>query len=185
MKSFQNKLYWIPIVIFMVGIFYSCENNLDKVKKIAIQPDSPDETSEDLHVIYTDSGMAQIEIFSHIAETYTLPKEKTKFKDGLKVNFYSNDGEIEATLTSLYGEIDKKTGNITVKDSVEMVNLAKQKTLKSEVLYWDKGGDSIYTDKPVVITSPDMILSGVGAWATPNLDTAQFYNPTAKIYLNE
>lgn len=167
----------------MVGFFYSCENDINKVKKIAIQPDSPSETSEDLHVIYTDSGMAQIEIYSHIAETYVLPKEKTKFKDGLKVNFYSDDGEIEATLTSLYGEIDKKTGNITVRDSVKLINLENKKTLKTEVLYWNKGGDSIYTDKPVVIKSPDMILSGVGAWATPNLDTAQFYHPTAKIYL--
>lgn len=169
----------------MVGIFYSCVNDINKVKKISIQPDSPDETSEGLHIIYTDSGMAQIEIYSNIAETYTLPEDKTKFKDGLKVNFYSDDGEIEAVLTSLYGEIDKRTGNITVRDSVKLVNLEKQKTLKTEVLYWDKGGDSIYTDKPVVITSPDMVLSGVGAWATPNLDTAQFYNPTAQIYLNK
>lgn len=169
----------------MAGIFYSCVNDLEKVKKITTHPDNPDETSERLHVIYTDSGFAQIEIFATIAETYSHPKPVTKFKDGLKVNFYNEDGDIQSVLTSMFGEIDNESGNIIVRDSVELVNIEEKKTLKTEVLYWNKEGDSIFTNKPVVITSPDMILSGVGAWTTPAFDTAQFYKPTAKIYLNE
>lgn len=172
-------------MIFMTGIFFSCVNDLDKVKKITTHPENPDETSEKLHVIYTDSGYAQIEIFANIAETYALPKNVTKFKDGLKVNFYKDDGTVGSVLTSLFGEIDGETGNITVRDSVKLVNLVQQKTLETEVLYWNKSGDSIYTNKPVVITSPDMILSGVGAWTTPLFDTAQFFKPTAKIFIKE
>lgn|SRR5690554_2423402 len=172
-------------MIFMMGFFFSCVNDLEKVKKITTHPNNPDETSEDLHVIYTDSGYAQIEIFASIAETYTQPKKVTKFKDGLKVNFYNDQGEVGSVLTSLFGEIDGKTGNITVRDSVKLVNLEKEKTLESEVLYWNKNGDSIYTNKAVVIKSSDMILSGMGAWTTPAFDTAQFYKPTAKIYLKD
>lgn len=178
-------MYLIPVMIFMTGIFFSCVNDLNKVKKITTHPNNPDETSEMLHVIYTDSGNAQIEIFATIAETYSRPKKVTKFKDGLKVNFYNEQGEVGSVLTSLFGEIDGESGNITVRDSVKLVSLAKQKTLESEVLYWNKNGDSIYTNKPVVITSPDMVLSGIGAWTTPVFDTAQFYKPTAKIFLKD
>jgi len=185
LKNKSHKLHWIPVLFIMAGIFYSCVNDLDKVKKITSHPDSPDETSENLHIIYTDSGFAQIEIFATIAETYSNPTAVTKFKDGLKVNFYNDEGEIQSVLTSLFGEIDNEKGNITVRDSVELVNVEEQKTLKTEVLYWNKSGDSIYTNRPVVITSPDMVLSGVGAWTTPAFDTAQFYKPTAKIYLKE
>lgn len=169
----------------MMGIFFSCVNDLEKVKKITTHPDNPEETSEMLHVVYTDSGYAQIEIFANIAETYVYPKKVTKFKDGLKVNFYKDDGTVGSVLTSLFGEIDEKSGNITVRDSVKLVNLEQEKTLESEVLYWNKDGDSIYTNKAVVIKSPDMILSGIGAWTTPEFDTAEFYKPTAKIYLND
>lgn len=178
-------MYLIPVMIFMTGIFFSCVNDLDKVKKITTHPDNPDETSEMLHIIYTDSGYAKFEIYANIAEKYAQPKEITKFKDGLKVNFYNDDGEIGSVLTALFGEIDAETGNITVRDSVKLVNLLKQKTLETEVLYFNKGGDSIYTNKPVVITSPDMILSGIGAWTTQEFDTAQFYKPTAKIFLKD
>ncbi|PKR79692.1 LPS export ABC transporter periplasmic protein LptC [Brumimicrobium salinarum] len=169
----------------MTGIFISCENDLQKVKKITTHPNQPDETSEELHVIYTDSGYAQIEIFAKIAETYAEPKKITEFKDGLKVNFYNDDGDVASVLTSLYGQIDGVSGNITVRDSVKFLNVKQEKTLATEVLYWNKGGDSIYTNKPVVITSPDMVVSGVGAWTTRAFDTAQFYEPTAKIYLNK
>src|SRR5690554_3166019 len=130
----------------MTGIFFSCVNDLEKVKKITTHPNNPDETSEELHIIYTDSGYAQIEIFAHIAETYAKPRNVTKFKDGLKVNFYKEDGTVGSVFTSLFGEIDGKTGDITVRDSVKLVNLEEEKTLESEVLYWNKNGDSIYTN---------------------------------------
>ncbi len=178
-------MYLIPVMIFMTGFFFSCVNDLDKVKKITTHPNNPDETSEMFHVIFTDSGYATIEIFATIAETYSQPSKLTKFKDGLKVNFYKDDGTVGSVLTSLFGEIDDKTGNITVRDSVKLVNLVEEKTLETEVLYWNKSGDSIYTNKAVVITSPDMILSGIGAWTTPMFDTAQFYKPTAKIFLKD
>jgi len=185
LKSALHKLFWIPVVIITTGIFYSCENDLDKVKKVHVNPDSPDETSKNLHIVYTDSGLPQLEIFATIAETYSQPKSKTKFKDGLRVNFYTESGETGSVLTSLFGEIDNESGNIVVRDSVKLVNLADNRTLETEELFWNKGEDSIYTNKSVVITSSDMIISGMGAWTTPAFDTAQFYQPTATIYLNK
>lgn len=183
--SFIQKIVIIPVVLVMAGMFFSCVNDLNKVKRITTRPNSPNETSEHLHVVFTDSGMAQVEIFATIAETYSKPKEVTQFKDGLKVNFFNPDGSIASTLTSLYGEIDQKTGDIVVRDSVRLKNLEEKKTLETEVLYWNQLGDSIYTDKAVVVKSPDMIISGKGAWTTPKFDTAQFYKPTAKIFLKD
>lgn len=167
----------------IVGIFFSCVNDLDKVKRISNSPNSPDETSEFFHVTFTDSGFAQIEIHARIAETYSSPKKVTKFKDGLQVNFFNDQGKIVSTLNSVYGEIDDETGDITVRDSVVFINIEEEKRLETEVLYWIKGGDSIFTDKDVVIKSPDMILYGVGAWTTPLFDTAQFFKPKAEVYL--
>lgn len=180
-----HKYFIIPVMIVMAGIFFSCENDLEKIKQINADPSSPNETSEELHVIYTDSGYAQVELFAGIAETYSSPKAITKFKDGLKVNFFNDIGEVTSVLTSLYGEVDDETGNITVRDSVELLNVLEKKKLETEVLYWNKEGDSIYTDKPMVITYPDMILYGKGGWTTHTFDTAQFYNPTAIIFVNK
>ncbi|MBW7867275.1 MAG: LPS export ABC transporter periplasmic protein LptC [Brumimicrobium sp.] len=184
-KQLKYNSFLFPAIVLIAGIFFSCSNDLDQVKKITTHPDNPDETSEMLHIIYTDSGLAKVEIFARIAETYTHPKSITKFKDGLKVHFFDNQGKIESILTSKYGQIDDESGIIMVRDSVKLVNIEDQRTMETEVLYWKKGGDSIYTNKAVVITTKDMILSGVGAWTTPSFDTAQFFKPTAKIFLKE
>lgn len=183
--NINKKVFLIPVAILVTGIFFSCSNDLEKVKRVTANPDSPEETSEDFHVIFTDSGVAQLEIFAKIAETYTVPKPLTKFKDGLKVNFFNDEGAVASVLTSIYGEIDDQSGNIIVRDSVELYNVEEKKRLETEVLYWNKNGDSIYTDKSVVIKSPDMILYGIGAWTTPLFDTAQFYKPKAEVYLNK
>jgi LPS export ABC transporter protein LptC len=179
-----SKINFIPVIVMVAGLFFSCSNDLEKVKRITTNPDSPDETSENFAVIFTDSGFAQLEINAKIAETYTTPTKLTKFKDGLKVNFFDDLGNVASVLTSLYGEINDETGDITVRDSVELYNVEEKKRLKTSVLYWNKEGDSIFTDQPVTIITPDMILRGIGAWTTPLFDTAQFFKPQAEIFVD-
>lgn len=183
-KSRFSKGYFIPVIIWITGMFFSCSNELEKVKRITTNPDSPDETSEEFSVIFTDSGYAQIEINATIAETYTTPEKITKFKDGLRVNFFDEYGNIASVLTSLYGEINDESGDIIVRDSVELYNVEEEKRLLTSVLYWNKEGDSIFTDRAVTIKTPDMILQGDGAWTTPLFDTAQFFRPKAEIYVD-
>ena len=184
MKCLNKSLSLIiPVVVIATGIFFSCVNDLEKVKRITTSPDAPDETSEDFHVIFTDSGFAKVEIFAMIAESYSQPKPMTKFKDGLKVNFFNEDGSIASVLTALYGEIDDESGDIVVRDRVEFLKIEEEKKMETEVLYWLKKGDSIFTDREVKITTPDMILYGIGAWTTPLFDTAQFFKPKAEIFL--
>lgn len=166
----------------MAGIFFSCANDLEKVQKITMSPNSPDETSEDFNVIVTDSGYATFQLFAKIAESYTSPKKNTKFKDGLKVLFYDESGKVSSELTSVYGEIDEESGNIVVRDSVEFLNKQTMELLKTEVLYWNKKADSIYTNKPVVLSSPDKVITGIGARTNHTMDTLIVYKPQAIIY---
>ena len=81
-----------PVVLVMAGIFFSCSNDMEQVKRVTMSLNSPEETSEDFHVIFTDSGFASFELFAGIAETYIEPKKVTQFKDGLKVLFFDKEG---------------------------------------------------------------------------------------------
>jgi len=174
-----------PVILVMAGIFFSCSNDMEQVKRITMSPNSPEETSEDFHVIFTDSGFASFELFAGIAETYIEPKKITQFKDGLKVLFFDDLGNVTSILTSIYGEVDEETGNIEVRDSVEFLNIQSKELLKTEVLYWNKIADSIYTDKPVVLRAPDKVITGIGARTNHLMDTLVVYKPQAVIYSNK
>lgn len=175
-------LFLFPVILVVAGMFFSCSNDLEQVKRITMSPNSPEETSENFHVIFTDSGYASFELFAGIAETYIEPKRVTQFKNGLKVLFFDDHGNITSLLTSVYGEVDEETGNIEVRDSVEFLNQSTQELLKTEVLYWNKIADSIYTDKPVVLKAPDKVITGIGARTNHLMDTLVVYKPQAVIY---
>ncbi len=163
--------YWIP-VIFLAGILFSCVNDLDTIQKITYDPKAPSETSTNLEVLYTDSGYTRIKIFAKIAETYTSPEHVTKFKDGVQVEFFSEKGEIISKLTALYGEVNFKSGLITVRDSVILRNLKKKQTLETEQLFYNQTNDTIFTPNYVICKREGKGVIGRGH----GLKTTRFFN---------
>jgi len=178
--------YWIP-VIFLAGILFSCVNDLDTIQKVTYDPKAPNETSTNLEVLYTDSGYARVKIFAKLAETYTVPKHISKFKDGVEVDFFSEKGEVVSKLTALYGEIDFESGLITVRDSVVLRNLAKKQTMETEQLFYNQTTDTIYTQNYVICKKEGKGVIGRGH----GLKTTSFFNyfeilsPEGKVDLSE
>lgn len=162
----------IPVAIFVTGFLFSCVNDLDAIQKVTFDENSPDDVMRDFNMFYNDSGYARVEIFATLAETYMTPKHITKLKDGVKVDFYSEDGEIISKLTALYGEVDFQTGEIVVRDSVGLLNLEKGQRLETEELFWNQNDSTIYTNKNVIVKSPDNSVQGWGR----GLETTQEFS---------
>lgn len=150
-------------MFIMAGIlFYSCVNDIDDIERVTYDPKAPTEVATDLEIVYKDSGFAQMTIFAKLAETYRVPEHITKLKDGLKIDFFSRQGEVISTLTSYYGEINFTTGKVFVKDSVVLYNHAKKQYLETEELHWNQNDSTIYTEKNVIIRSDGKGITGRG-----------------------
>lgn len=176
-KQFRN----IVVYLLFCGILYSCVNDLDTIKKVTARSDAPDDITENLKIIQTDSGYAKFQLFAKLAETYTKPETVTKFKDGLKVNFFSEDGQVVSCLTALYGEMNISKGTFYVKDSVQLVNYAKNQRLETEELTWTKSDSSIFTNKAVIVRDTKGILFGDGIRSKQDFSTYVFLRPKGKI----
>jgi LPS export ABC transporter protein LptC len=136
----------------------SCVNDLDSIKKISYKLTDPDERTSELNVIYSDSGFAKIELYAKLAETYSKPEKIVKFKDGLKVNFFDDEGNVSSILTALYGEIKEQNGTIFVRDSVRLMNNKKNQLLETEELHWNRKDSTIYTDKAVIVRTSEALF---------------------------
>ncbi len=170
----------ISLSLFLATLS-SCVNDLESIQKVTFDPKAPDEVTKNLHVFYTDSGYARVEIFATLAETFSKPASITKLSDGIKVNFFSGDGEIVSTLTALYGEINFDTGQLFVQDSVQLVNHAKQQRLNTERLNWNQRDSSIYTENNVVVRSPKGIVYGDGIRTKQDFSFYEFLKPRGRI----
>jgi hypothetical protein len=87
---------------------------METIKKITFNAKSPDETTKNLKMIYSDSGYAKVEIYAALAETYRAKEHLTKIKDSLRVNFFSEKGDVVSTLSARYGEINFTKVNNTL-----------------------------------------------------------------------
>lgn len=177
----KNIKFGIPVIIVLAGILFSCVNDLDSVRRISLKPNDPDERTTGLELFYTDSGIAKIEVFAKLAETFSKPKQVIQFKDGLKVNFYNDEGEIFSILTALYGEIYQETGIIIVRDSVVLFNPNKKKRLLTEELIWQQKDSTIYTEKAVTIKTPEALFYGDGIRTKQDFSASDMLKPKGTI----
>jgi len=177
----------IPVFILLTGFLFSCVNDIDTIQKVSYDPDAPSEITRNLEVFYNDSGYAQVRIFATLAETYESPERVTKLKDGVRVDFFSNEGEIISQLTSLYGEVNFVTGQIVVRDSVVLLNFESKQSLETEELHWNQNDSTIYTEKNVIIKTEGKGVTGrgKGLTTTQSFDKYVIKEPVGKMILSE
>lgn len=167
----------------MAGILFSCVNDLDAIDRATYSSDAADEVTQDLEIVYTDSGYAQVRIQATLAETDNTPKRITRLKDGLRVDFFNNQGIVGSTLTALYGEIDYATGVMFVRDSVVLYNYEKKQWLETEELFYNQNDSTIFTTKYYVVKTEGKGITGKGEGlrTTPSFSYYDTGKPEGKI----
>lgn len=171
------------IVLLVSGLISSCVNDLESIRKVAYRPNDPDEKTTGLYLVYTDSGYAKVRLYAKIAESFSQPEELVKFKDGVKVEFYNEDGSLASVLTALYGEINESEGTMMVRDSVQLYNPHKHQRLETEALFWKRSDSTIFTDKMVTIRTEDALLFGSGVKTRQDFSHYEFLKPRGRIDL--
>ena len=152
----------------MMGMFFfaisltSCENDLDHVTRVTVVDNTPDQITNNLHTLYSDSGIVEYEIIATRMEIFEKPIQKTYFKKGFEVNYFSKDGSKISNLKADYGEIIQQENLIICKNNVIFTNYEKQQTLKTEELFWDQKLKKIRTTKNFFIDSPTTEAKGLG-----------------------
>ncbi len=158
---------------------------MNEIQKVTFNQDAPDEVIENFHVTFIDSGVSKVEIFSNLTEVYNKPESITLFKDSVRVNFFSPNGELTSTLFAQSGNVNSTTGKMFVQDSVRLYNIEKKQTLESENLYWNQKKKSIYTNSPVVVKTPKAYFYGDGIQTTQEFSEYTFLKPRGTFLLND
>ncbi|XOV66963.1 MAG: LPS export ABC transporter periplasmic protein LptC [Fluviicola sp.] len=174
----------VPAVIIMAGILFSCVNDMDAIERVTYDEQAPDEVTQDLKLVYTDSGYAQVRIKATLAETVKSPKHITRLKDGLRVDFFNDTGGVSSTLTALYGEVNYNTGLMFVRDSVVLYNYEKEQSLETEELFYNRVDSTIYTQKYCVVKKKGKGITGRGMGITTkqSFESYKINKPEGKLY---
>lgn len=178
MLSHSKKFPVFALLVLLAG---SCVNDLETIKKVSYKSTDPDERTKNLHLIYKDGGIAQVEVHATLAETFSKPENVIKLKDGLEVKFFDSQGKVVSVLTALYGEIHPKDATMFVKDSVQLYNKEKKQRLETEELHWNQKDSIIFTDNLVTIRTPEALFFGQGVKTKQDFTKYEFLKPRGKV----
>ncbi len=169
----------------MAGIFFSCENDLEKVDKFNLDDDQPDQMTENIELVVTDSGRVQLILTSAIVEEY-VEEKLTKLKGGFILNFYNPSGEVRSFLSAKNGEVYTFDKKMRAMDSVVFKSLATERTLFTEELIWDQVKHKIFSSKAVRIVEKDnKVLTGVGLVTDEDFNDPFIIQPSGEYYMKK
>jgi LPS export ABC transporter protein LptC len=179
-KYISGKLIIIGAYLSGAAILLSCTDNKIGVTKVPDIQNLPTLTGKYIETIYTDSAKLQIIMSAPLIERYTtIPPAYSEFMNGMKILFYEGKAEPVATLSAKYAKFYEEKNLWEFRDSVIAES---DKKLETELLYWDRVKDLVYTERFVKITTGDETVMGTGFESNSRFDTYTIKNISATIY---
>lgn len=162
----------------------SCVNDPAEVAKFQelIRPGL--EVAEGVRILYSDSAKIRVIVTApRMLNFLKAGDQRQEFPDGLHLTFLDEVGDTSSTLIAKWGVYQRRTNEITVRDSVVWQSVDFQR-LETEELNWSEKGERIYTNKFVVLRQPDYVIFGHGLEADQNFENATVMQVDGRVPVN-
>ena len=136
------------MALFLTCCLLGCGNDIEKTKIFEPQ-NLPTQTIKNAHIQRSENGKLQLIMTAPLVEQYTKPEDKTEYKQGVYMRFFSGYKHPTATLKARYACDHGRRNMMEVRDSVVIIDLQRGDTVYLADLTWDKNQHRIYTQKPV------------------------------------
>ena len=160
-------------------VFVRCVNSEQEVNELLKKKTGVDEATN-VEGYMSNTGRMKAKLKAPSMLRYQDSSSRVVFPKTLHVDFFNDSTRIDNQLDAHYAEYYEGKSQVFLKDSVRVYNNAKD-TLFCQELWWDQNLQKFYTDKPVRVHRPDIIMIGVGLSAPQDFKTFEMYNLTNSI----
>ena len=129
----------------------------------------PVQVVHDMQILQTDTGEATMRMRSPLMERYEFFKDSLQqsyelYTDGFFVDAYTENGQLETTITSEQARHVTTPGHESWSafGNVVVINHIKGERMETDTIYWNTEEKSIYTDCYVRLTSDSGLMQGYG-----------------------
>ncbi len=184
-----NSIFYkikISATIFLVALFFSCENDIKEIQDFLAEKNLPIGIAKKVYLIHTDSGYVKTKLISPLLHDFSNRTEHPyqEFPKGIEITTYDKFGD-SVTLTAKYTKTYAKTQISEVKGNVIITNHKEKSKLFTEQLFWDQNTHYIYTEKPFKLITKTDTLKGVGFESNEDLSKVTMKNFSGIVYINE
>lgn len=188
-KNLMNKkvaynILNIVTVIITVTMFFSCNDNYNKVQKMGISENEPIGVSENINLKYTDSGRVTVNLLSTKMLDYSNRDFPfNEFTGGITLYIFDEENK-KSTIISDYAIVYGKTDLIDLQGHV-VITTHDGNVLKTEQLYYDKKREWLFTNVPVTFTTKQDVINGNDFDSNSKFSNAEVLEVTGIISLDD
>lgn len=182
----KNILYNILniVTIFIVTMFFSCNDSFKQVQKIGISENEPIGEDYNVNLKYTDSGRVSANLISAKVLNYSnrdFPFRQ--FTDGVILYIYDKDNK-KSTIVADNAFIYEDTSLIDMQDNV-VITTHDNQVLKTDQLFYNSSKDWLSTNKPVSFKTKTDLINGNGFDSNNDFSNAEVLEVTGIITLED
>jgi len=172
------------LVVSLLWIMVSCENEISKVKTVISTEEPPAITAEGFEMLASDSAVIRFKLQTPQLIYHKEEKDPYyEFPKGIKIVKYDAGMNVISSITAQYAKNFASDDRWEAKNNVIAVNF-KGDTLKTEYLVWDTAKKKIYSDQFVRIIQKDHIFTGIGFESNQDFSDYQIKDLKGDIYVN-
>lgn len=181
----RSRLYIFALALVLLA-FSSCTNDEKVVEEInAPLIHYPLNEQRHANIIYSDSGINILEIDAALVQDYgNMDPPYTFFGGGLNVRFYNGPEMSSTVMTADTAHQDKKSDLWSIGGNV-IVRNGKGERMLTELLFWDKAQERLYTDKKVTIETEGQLITGMGFEADQEFNNYRIFKVQGEITVDD
>lgn len=152
-------LFFLSLILLLS----SCENDIARVKGLSGRKILPNETAQEVIILYSDSGNVIVKLETPLLTRLAEPRKMMLMPDGVKLTFFDHEGKVSSTLRSQKARIFDLPGHqvMEAERDVVVVNSDGDR-LNTERLIWDQKTAEITSNAFVKVTRKDEVITGTG-----------------------
>jgi LPS export ABC transporter protein LptC len=165
-------------------MIFSCKEKTATMEEMKVYQ-GPVMEIDSLETLYSDSAVLRIKF--NAGKELEYQNGDKEFLNGVRIEFFSEDGEQEAVLTAHKGYQEKVSSVYRVEGEVVVQNFKEKKELHTEKLFWDSNKKKIYTpdEQFVMIKTPTEHITGEGLKAEQDFSRYSLKKPIGTKYFTE
>jgi LPS export ABC transporter protein LptC len=149
---------WFACILGAWLLMSACENDLKDVEqlypsKVPVQVDE----SEGVEILYSDSAVVKAKLIASQVLKFKTTEPYYVMPKGITVTFFDANQKETGHVTSDYAIRREAQRIVQLKKNVVVTN-SKGETLKTDEMIWDENKKRIYSNKTVILSSPDGTL---------------------------
>ena len=176
MPLLRTCLFMTCLILTLSG----CKNDMEEARLVTARANTQIEQGKQVTIRYSDHGKTKIKAEAKTLTRFNTDHPYMEFSDGIKVSFYSVDGQVSTTMVADYASAVENSSIMTARKNVEVIN-AKGEKLNTEELIWDEQKKVLYSNAFVKITTAEEIIYGNGMEANEDFSDYVIKKITGKV----